>query len=124
MEYIGVVVCSACTHVALYPGKAELVVGLALLIISKHLVGLGSFLELLLGLGVSGIPVGMVFDSQLSVSFLNVFFGGRFLYPQNLIVISLGCHYFLSSSTTSKSTSSTVPLFGPPCAPAPGFGPA
>ena len=48
--------------VSAYARMSEPVVLPAFLRIGQHLVGLGYFLELLFGLGIVGIPVGMVLE--------------------------------------------------------------
>ena len=45
---------------------AEAVVGLAPLGVGEHLVGLGRGLELLLGLGVVGVDVGVQLSGELA----------------------------------------------------------
>ena len=69
--------------------KAELVVLLAFLRIAEHAVGFGSLLELLLGVFVVGIAVGMVFDGNFPICLLDFVVRGRLADSQNLVIISL-----------------------------------
>ncbi len=48
-------------------GVAELIVALAFVGVGEHLVGFGRFLELLFGLGVAGVAVGVILHRQLAV---------------------------------------------------------
>ena len=51
----------------------ELVVALTLLWIAQYVIGLSKLLELLFGLLVPGILVGVIFDGELAVGLLQLF---------------------------------------------------
>ena len=70
----------------------ELIVLLALLLVGKHFVGFGCFLELLLGLLIVRITVGVIFDGELAVRLF--YFIGRcgLRHPKHLIIISFLLH--------------------------------
>ncbi len=52
--------------------ETELVVNLALLLVAQHIVGFRDLLELLLGLLVVGIDVGMIFARGFAEGFANL----------------------------------------------------
>ena len=54
-------------------GMTELVVALALLWIAQYVIGLSKLLELLFGLLVPGVLVGVIFDGELAVGLLQFF---------------------------------------------------
>ena len=56
--------------------KAKLVVALPLLRVVEYVISFGCLLEFFLRFLIAGIAVGMIFDSQLSVSFLYLIFCG------------------------------------------------
>ena len=70
----------------------ELVVALALLWIAQYVIGLSKLLELLFGLLVPGILVGVIFDGELAVGLLQLFGRSTLSYAKDFIVISLFCH--------------------------------
>ena len=73
--------------------ETELVVALALLRVVKHVVGLGGLLEFLLSVFVARIAVGMVFDGDAPIGFLDVVFGSILVNAKYLVIISF-CHFF------------------------------
>ena len=73
-------------------GMTELVVALALLWIAQYVIGLSKLLELLFGLLVPGILVGVIFDGELAVGLLQLFGRSALSYAKDFIVISLFCH--------------------------------
>ena len=64
--------------------------------VAEHRVGLGGILELLLGGGVSGISVRMVFQRDLAVGLLDFVFRGTAGNAQGLVVIR--CRQSIDSS--------------------------
>ena len=86
------------------PGKAVLVVELALLLIGEHLVRLVDLLELFLGFLVAGVVVRVVLHGQLAVSLLDLRIGGRLGYTQHFVVIAfLLCHNPITSHVAATS---------------------
>ena len=81
---------TACTHVRIDASVTELVVGLALLRVRQHLVGLFDLLELLFGfLGlVPLIAVRVILHGQFAVGLLDLVFGGRLGHPEHFIKIA------------------------------------
>src|SRR5690606_13174415 len=73
---------------ARHPRVAEAVVAGALLGIAEHGVGLGRFLEALLGFGVARVAVGVVLQRQLAVGALDVLLGRSARNAQDLVVIA------------------------------------
>ena len=73
-------------------GMTELVVALALLWIAQYVIGLSKLLELLFGLLVPGILVGVIFDGELAVGLLQLFGRSALSYAKDFIVIFLFCH--------------------------------
>jgi hypothetical protein len=71
---------------------AELIVSLAFFGVAQHLVSLGAFLELFLGLFVAGVFVGMELDGQLSVGLFDLIRCGRFAYAKNFVIVAF-CHF-------------------------------
>ena len=82
---------AALTIGAFHAGHTELVVAGLLIGIAQHVISLGSLLELLLSLFVTGVTVGMVLQSQLAVSLLQFLGRGILANTQYFIIISL-CH--------------------------------
>src|SRR5262249_34596214 len=68
---------------------AELVVARALLRVVQHLVRLGGFLELGLGLLVARVAVRMPLHGELAVGLLDVVHGSAARHAQHLVVIAL-----------------------------------
>ena len=79
--------------------EAELVVDFAFLLVAQDVVGFGDFLELLFGLFVAGIDVGMVFTRELAKRFADLVRGrGLFDAEGRVIVFVLGWwHFFFES---------------------------
>ena len=73
-------------------GVAELVVAGPLLAVGEDLVGLGRLLELLDGLGVAGVAVGVVLDRQLAIRRRDLLVGSVALHAQDFVVIAFGGH--------------------------------
>src|SRR5579859_812432 len=67
--------------------EAYLVVDLALLLVRQHIVGLGDFFELLLGLLVIGVDVGMILARQLAEGLPDLLRSGRLLDAENAVII-------------------------------------
>ncbi len=83
----------ACAIAGIHPGKAELVVALALVAVAEDLIGLVDLLESGLGLLVAGVQVRVVLLGQLPVGLLNLCLCGALLDAQDFIVVSfLFCH--------------------------------
>ena len=74
---------------AFQPGEAELVVGLALLGVGQHLVGLSGFLELLLGSRIARVSVGVVLQRELPIRLLDLVRRGGLGDPEHLVVVLL-----------------------------------
>ena len=70
----------------------ELVIFSALFGVGEHIVGFGSFLELLLGLLVARILVGVILDGLLSVSAFDSLFVGILVDSKHFVVISFSSH--------------------------------
>ena len=89
---------AACARavVGVYARVAELVVARALFAVGKHLVRLVDLLELLLAVLVAGVKVGVVFFGALTVRLFDLVLARALLNAENLVVISLICHYFSS----------------------------
>ena len=62
--------------------EAKLVVDLALLLVAQHIVGFGDLLELLFGLLVVGIDVGMIFARSFAKGLPNLLRRRRLLDAQ------------------------------------------
>mmetsp|Transcript_780 Transcript_780/g.1390 ORF Transcript_780/g.1390 Transcript_780/m.1390 type:complete len:219 (-) Transcript_780:280-936(-) len=72
-----------------------LIVDIPLLRIAKGLVGLGNFLELLLGLiRVILVLVGVELDGQLLIGLLDLLLRGALLQAQDIVVVLLLHHFF------------------------------
>ena len=76
-------------HAALHAGMTEAVIAGALFGVAQHVIGLGGFLELLFGFGITGVVVGMVAHGQLAVGFFDLLFAGVAFHPQNFVIVSL-----------------------------------
>ena len=74
---------------ALHSGVAEAVVSGALLRIAQDAIGLAAFLELLFGVGIVGIPIGMKALGELAVSGLQFRIGGLLADTEYFVIISL-----------------------------------
>ena len=72
-------------------GMTEAVIAGALFGVAQDVIGLGSFLELLFGFGVTGVVVGMVAHGQLAIGFFDLVLAGAAVHPQNFVIVSL-CH--------------------------------
>ena len=72
-------------------GVAELIVPRPLLLIAEHLVGLVHLFELLLGLFVAGVQIGVVLFGLLAVRFLDLILRGALGNTQYLVVIAFFC---------------------------------
>jgi hypothetical protein len=72
---------------------AEAVVGGAFVAVGEDRVGLGCFLEALLGGRVSGVPVGVVLHGELAVRAFDFLLAGASFYTKNFVVIAfcIGC---------------------------------
>ena len=78
-------------------GVTELIVALALVGVTQHVIGLGQLLELLLGLLIPGVLIGVVLDGELAIGLLQLVGRSALAHPEYLVVISLCCHdLFLS----------------------------
>jgi hypothetical protein len=70
----------------------ELIVELPLLIVAEDLERFGALLEVLLGLGVAGVPIGVELHRLLAIGPLDVGRGGVARDPKNFIIIPFGGH--------------------------------
>jgi hypothetical protein len=77
---------------ALEARVAELVVGLALLIVRQDLVGLVHFLEASLGLGVARVPIRVVLHGLFSVGLAQLVGAGAFRAAEHFVVVTLLGH--------------------------------
>src|SRR4029078_6992001 len=73
-------------------GVTELIVTGTLLAVGEDLVSLGCFLELLDGVGVAGVAVGVKIDRQLAISPGNLTVGSVALPPKDFVVVAFGSH--------------------------------
>ena len=71
----------------LFPLRPEAVIGLPLLRVAEHLVGLAQLLELLGSSGVAGVHVRVVFARELSERLLDLFIRRVPLHAQHLVVV-------------------------------------
>ena len=67
---------------------AVAVVGRAALGVGEDLVGLGGLLELLLGLGVVGVDVGVQLARELAEGLLDLLLGGVALDAEHLVGVA------------------------------------
>ena len=72
-----------------HAGVAEAIVGGALVAVGEDRVGLGRFLELLLGRVVARVAIGVVLERQLAVGALDLPVRGRARDAQDLVVVAL-----------------------------------
>ena len=89
----------------LTPGVAEAVVGRPLVGVGEDRVGLGRFLELLLGVLVARIAVGMVLQRQLAVRALDLLVAGRPGDAEDLVVVALA-HALATFTIAGRSSRS------------------
>ena len=82
---------------ALETVEAVAVVGGARVGVAQHLVGLGRFLELGLGLGVFGVDVGVVLARQLAKRLLDLGRVGVAVDAEHVVVVALHRAYQISS---------------------------
>ena len=87
-------------------GVAEAVVLGALLGIAQHLVGLGGFLEALLGGLVAGIAVGVVLQRDLAVGLLDLVGAGAAADAQDFVVVALSPPHRISAARIQKPSPS------------------
>ena len=115
--------CTTCG--AVHAGMAELVVAGALIGVRQHIVGFGCLLELLLGLLIPRVLVGVILDSRLAVGLLYLVGIGVFLDAQHLVVVSLFCHLLtllqqpLRSATRARPDDNPSAHSRSPCPSAP-----
>ena len=76
----------------------EAVVHVPLVRVHEHGVGLGRFLEVVLGRLVAGIAVGVVLQRQLAVRALDLLIGRRTRHAQDLVIVSFA-HAALATLT-------------------------
>ena len=67
--------------------EANLVVHLALLLVAENVVGFRDFLELLLGLFVARIDVGMIFAREFAEGLADVIRSGRLLDAEQCVIV-------------------------------------
>ena len=79
---------TACAVVGVHPRMTELVVPGTLLLVGQDAVRLVHFLELGLGLLVSGVHVGVIFFGQFPVGLFDLIIGGAFAHAQHLVIIT------------------------------------
>jgi hypothetical protein len=95
----------------------ELIVLSPLLQVSENLIGFRDLFEFLLGLFVPGVAVGMVFERELAVGLLNLFFARAALDAEHLVIILLAVQLPIPRPLlpyiTRKPLSSTLKEQGP-----------
>ncbi len=69
-------------------GVPEAIVAGALLGVGEHGIGFAALLELLFGLGIVGIAVGMVLQRELAISALDLLVVRRARDAQDLVVVA------------------------------------
>ena len=69
---------------------AQRVVALVLVLVAQHCVRLGRLLELLLGVAVAGVAVGVELEGELAVGRLDLGVAGVARHPQHFVVVTLG----------------------------------
>jgi hypothetical protein len=79
---------STTKSVATQSSMTKAIIRGSLLAVAQDSVGFTRLFELLFSVGVIGIAVGMKLQSELSISALNLLFGGFSGDPKNLIVIT------------------------------------
>ena len=67
---------------------AETVIGRAIVVIAQHLIGLGDFLEFMLGLGITRIAIRVILHRQLAIGFFEIFGVTVFRHAEKLVVVS------------------------------------
>ena len=84
---------TACTGavVGIDPGVTELVVPGPFFLIAEYLVGLVHLFELLLGLFVAGVQIGVILFGLFAVRFLDLILRGALGDAENLVVIAFFC---------------------------------
>src|SRR5205807_1953992 len=87
------------------PGVAVTVVPLALGLVGQNFVGLGTFLESLLSLGIPRVLAGMILETELPIGPLDLLDLGGAGYAEDFIVISLRCHRHGVSSRVGSGRS-------------------
>lgn len=90
--------------------KAILVIALTLLGITKHLIGLGTLLELLFGCLISRILIRVIFDSELAVSSLD-FVVCRVLRDAQYLVVILLFHIHITKTGANIINKSIISKF-------------
>ena len=85
---------------SLHALMSEAVVASTLLVVADNFVGLGRFLELVDGLLVTLIPVGVILQCQLLVGLLDLFATCVARDSQHFVIVAFGRHHgFLSQAT-------------------------
>ncbi len=87
-------------------GVTEAVVASALVVVGEHGVGLGRFLEFVLGRLVAGIPIGMVLKRELAVRALDLRIGGRLADAENFVVVAPAHDAFATLTRAGRSNRS------------------
>jgi hypothetical protein len=73
-------------------GMAELIVASPLLLIREDFVGFGGLLELLDGVGVARIAVGVILDRQLAIGRSDLLARSVALHSQDFVIVAFGGH--------------------------------
>ena len=85
---------------------AEAIVARALVGVGQHRVGLGRFLELLLGGLVAGIAVGVVLQRELAIGALDVLIAGVARDAEDRVVVALAHDAFATRTSAGRSSRS------------------
>ena len=87
-------------------GVAEAIVARALVGVAEDRVGLGRFLELLFGLLVALVAIGMELQRQLAIRALDLLIGGGPGDLEDLVVIALAHDAFATFTSAGRSSRS------------------
>ena len=85
------------------PAVSEAVVLRPLVGVGEHGVCLRGLLEVLLGLLVTGVAIGMELHRQLAVRSFDLVLRGAAVYTEHLVVVALAAHELLSPSQGAAS---------------------
>lgn len=96
-------------------GMAVAIVDLAFLGVADDGIGLGRLLELVGGVFIAQVAVGMVLHRQRAISLLQLLFAGVLLDAQDLVIVPFRCHvshWFCWVNSTASLNSSNFRAAG------------